>query len=162
MSPPSNWIWINGSKIYFQTKIHTIIVGGTKWGKRGVRTSSACVFYRTFGAIYILKSSVLLHFCRSGPTDRRFSGSLPTFCDQYFWKFPIWNSRADEKRWEIWMIKVNVIFNDIRLLICLTPFCISVGQDRRTDGFREVCIKGCLTPVCTTVYNYFELPLSHF
>ena len=26
-------IWINGSKIYFQTKIHTIIAGGTKWGK---------------------------------------------------------------------------------------------------------------------------------
>jgi hypothetical protein len=35
-------IWINGSKIYFQTKIHTIIAGGTKWGKRGVRNSSAC------------------------------------------------------------------------------------------------------------------------
>ena len=32
----------NGSKIYFQTKIHTIIAGGTKWGKRGVRNSSAC------------------------------------------------------------------------------------------------------------------------
>jgi hypothetical protein len=26
------------------------------------------MFYRTFGPIYILKSSVLLHFCRSGPT----------------------------------------------------------------------------------------------
>jgi hypothetical protein len=36
-------IWINGSKIYFQTKIHTIFAGGTKWGKRGVRNSSACV-----------------------------------------------------------------------------------------------------------------------
>ena len=35
-------IWINGSKIYFQTKIHTIIAGGTKWGKRGIRNSSAC------------------------------------------------------------------------------------------------------------------------
>jgi hypothetical protein len=23
-------IWMNGSKIYFQTKIHTIIAGGTK------------------------------------------------------------------------------------------------------------------------------------
>ena len=32
--------------------------------------------------------------------------SWPTFCDQYFWKFPIWNSRADEKRWEIGMVKV--------------------------------------------------------
>ena len=32
--------------------------------------------------------------------------SWPTFCDQYFWKFPIWNSCADEKRWEIRMVKV--------------------------------------------------------
>jgi hypothetical protein len=31
------------AKIYFQTKIHTIIAGGTKWEKRGVRNSSACV-----------------------------------------------------------------------------------------------------------------------
>ena len=36
--------------------------------------------------------------------------SWPTFCDQYFWKFPIWNSRTDEKRREIRMVKVNVIF----------------------------------------------------
>jgi hypothetical protein len=32
--------------------------------------------------------------------------SWPTFCDQYFWKFPIWNSRVDEKRREIRMVKV--------------------------------------------------------
>ena len=32
--------------------------------------------------------------------------SWPTFCDQYFWKFPIWNSRADEKHREIRMVKV--------------------------------------------------------
>jgi hypothetical protein len=32
--------------------------------------------------------------------------SWPTFCDQYFWKFPIWNSRADEKRREIRMVKM--------------------------------------------------------
>ena len=32
--------------------------------------------------------------------------SWPTFCDQYFWRFPIWNSRADEKRREIRMVKV--------------------------------------------------------
>ena len=32
--------------------------------------------------------------------------SWPTFCDQYFWKFPIWNSRADKKRREIRMVKV--------------------------------------------------------
>ncbi len=51
--------------------------------------------------------------------------SWPTFCNQYFWKFPIWNSRADEKRREIRMVKVNVIFNDIRLLICLTPLQVN-------------------------------------
>jgi hypothetical protein len=34
--------------------------------------------------------------------------SWPTFCDQYFWKFPIWNSRADEKRREIRMVKVLI------------------------------------------------------
>jgi hypothetical protein len=51
--------------------------------------------------------------------------SWPTICDQYFWKFPIWNSRADEKRREIQMVKVNVIFNDIRLLICLTPLQVN-------------------------------------
>jgi hypothetical protein len=32
--------------------------------------------------------------------------SWPTFCDQYFWKFPIWNSCADEKRREIRMVTV--------------------------------------------------------
>ena len=32
--------------------------------------------------------------------------SWPTFCDQYFWKFPIWNSCADEKCREIRMVKV--------------------------------------------------------
>ena len=40
--------------------------------------------------------------------------SWPTFCDQYYWKFPIWNSRNNEKRREIRIIKVNVIFNYIR------------------------------------------------
>jgi hypothetical protein len=51
--------------------------------------------------------------------------SWPTFCDQYFWIFPIWNSRAEEKCREIRMVKVNVIFNDIRLLICLTPLQVN-------------------------------------
>ena len=51
--------------------------------------------------------------------------SWPTFCDQYFRNFSIWNSCADEKRWEIRMVKVNVIFNDIRLLICLTPLQVN-------------------------------------
>ena len=34
------------------------------------------MFYRTFGPIYILKSSVLLHFCRSGPAVFGKSASL--------------------------------------------------------------------------------------
>jgi hypothetical protein len=33
----------------------------------------------------------------------------------------IWKSRADKKCREIRMVKVNVIFNGIRLLISLTP-----------------------------------------
>jgi hypothetical protein len=52
-----------------------------KWGsksiinKHGVKKKNFCFrgfnfrqFSRTFGLIYILKLSVLLHFCRSGPT----------------------------------------------------------------------------------------------
>ena len=42
-----------------------------------------------------------------------------------FLEFPIWNFRAEEKRREIRMVKVNVIFNDIRLLICLTPLQVN-------------------------------------
>jgi hypothetical protein len=38
--------------------------------------------------------------------------SWPTFCDQYFWKFPIWNSRADDKRREralaLWYHFINM------------------------------------------------------
>ena len=47
------------------------------------------------------------------------------FQNQYFWKFRLWNSCAEEKRREIRMVKVNVIFNDIRLLICLTPLQVN-------------------------------------
>ena len=42
-----------------------------------------------------------------------------------FLEIPHWNSRADEKCREIRMVKVNVIFNDIRLLICLTPLHVN-------------------------------------
>ena len=38
------------------------------------------MFYWTFGPIYILKSSVLLHFCRSGPTVFRKSASDQDGC----------------------------------------------------------------------------------
>jgi hypothetical protein len=38
---------------------------GINFNRRSFQIS---MFYRTFGPIYILKSSVLLHFCRSGPT----------------------------------------------------------------------------------------------
>jgi hypothetical protein len=53
--------------------------------------------------------------------------SWSTFCDQYFWKFPIWNSRAEEKRREIRMVKVNVIFNDIWLLIFIYPTVLNLS-----------------------------------
>jgi hypothetical protein len=82
--------------------------------------------------------------------------SWPTFCDQYFWKFPIWNSHADGKRREIRMVKLNVIFNDIWLLICLTPLQVNkigswwlikvlmIIQQLSTDwqliGDKEVCL----------------------
>ena len=36
----------------------------------------------------------------------KYNRILTYICDQYFWKFPIWNSRADEKRREIRMVKV--------------------------------------------------------
>jgi hypothetical protein len=49
--------------------------------------------------------------------------SWPTFCDQYFWKSPIWNSRADEKRREIRMVKVFKWYPF--LLICLTPLQVN-------------------------------------
>ena len=38
---------------------------GINFNRRSFQIS---MFYRTFSPIYILKSSVLLHFCRSGPT----------------------------------------------------------------------------------------------
>ena len=40
------------------------------------------------------------------PTKKSTIKSWPKFCDQYFWKFPIWNSLADEKCREIRMVKV--------------------------------------------------------
>ena len=65
-----------------------------------------------------------------------------------FLEIPVWNSRADEKRREIQMVKVNVIFNDIRLLICLTPLQVNwvmmIIQQLSTDwqliGDKEVCL----------------------
>ena len=85
-------------------------------------------------------------FCPWKKSSTKKSG--PTFCDQYFWKFPIWNSRADEKRREIQMVKVNVIFNDIWLLICLTPLQVNwvmvIIQQLSTDwqliGDKGVCL----------------------
>jgi hypothetical protein len=46
--------------------------------------------------------------------------SWPTFCDQYFWKFPIWNSCTDEKRREIRMVKVFKWYSVIDLFDTFT------------------------------------------
>jgi hypothetical protein len=46
--------------------------------------------------------------------------SWPTFYDQYFWKFPIWNSCADEKRREIRMVKVFKWYSVIDLFDTFT------------------------------------------
>jgi len=52
-------------------------IGSGNW--KGItfnrRSFQISLFYRTFGLIYILKSSVVLHFCRSGPTVFGKSGS---------------------------------------------------------------------------------------
>jgi hypothetical protein len=62
----------------------------------------------------------------------------------------IWNSCADEKRREIRMVKMNVIFNDIRLLICLTPL-----QVNWVSNHLNVCHKPTsLSPInCQSVDN---------
>ena len=54
--------------------------------------------------------------------------SWPTFCDQYFWKFPIWNSRVDEKRWEIRMVKVKVIFKWYLVIDLFDTFTGKLGH----------------------------------
>jgi hypothetical protein len=60
-------IWINGSKIYFQTKIHIIIAGGTKWGKRGGPEFECLLvcyypYLHTFLWMSIPFDSILSHF----------------------------------------------------------------------------------------------------
>ena len=66
------------SDILIKLKTEFNSIGSGNW--EGInfnrRSFQISMFYRTFCLIYILKSSVLLHFCRSGLTDRRFSGSL--------------------------------------------------------------------------------------
>jgi hypothetical protein len=57
---------------------------GINFNRRSFQIS---MFYRTFSPIYILKSSVLLHFCWSGPTDRRFSGSLVYILMSFYFPF---------------------------------------------------------------------------
>jgi hypothetical protein len=54
--------------------------------------------------------------------------SWPTFCDHYFWKFPIWNSCAEEKRREIRMVKVNVIFKLYPVIDLFDTFSGKLGH----------------------------------
>ena len=87
-----------------------------------VNLPTGAFFSRFWGCLPYLPSTFKI-FCpwKKSSTIK----SWPAFCDQYFWKFPIWNSHADEKCREIWMVKVNVIVNDIRLLICFTPLQVN-------------------------------------
>jgi hypothetical protein len=58
---------------------------------------------------------------RSPPNKKiKYNKILTYICDQYFWKFPIWNSRADEKRREIRMVKVFKWYLVIDLFDTLT------------------------------------------
>jgi hypothetical protein len=69
--------------------------------------------------------------------------SWPTFCDQYFWKFPIWNSRADEKRREIRMVKVFKWYPVIDLFYTFTGKLKGVcgrlrSPAQETQSMREI------------------------
>ena len=65
-------IWINGSNIYFQTKIHTIIAGGTKWGKRGSGLQVPVVLADTNFSITLSKSTLKSRWiCINASDDNR-------------------------------------------------------------------------------------------
>jgi hypothetical protein len=69
-----------------------------------VNLPAGAFFSRFWGSLPSLPSSFKIFRPWKKSSTKK---SWPTFCDQYFWKFPIWNSCADEKRREI-RIKVNV------------------------------------------------------
>ena len=56
-----------------------------------------------FSRIHLFLPHDILPTKKSSTINKK---SWPTFCDQYFWKSPIWNSCTDEKRREIRMVKV--------------------------------------------------------
>jgi hypothetical protein len=107
------WMSINGIGTEIKSQLHILI---------HVKLPAGAFFSRFWGSLPSLPSTFKIF----SPWKKSCTIiSWPTFCDQYFWKFHIWNSRADKKRREIWMVKVNVIFNDIQLLICLTPLQVN-------------------------------------
>jgi hypothetical protein len=63
--------------------------------------------------------------------------SWPTFCDQYFWKFPIWNSLADEKHREIRMVKVFKWYPVIDLFDTLQ---VNLRSFPRHQRFSDSCL----------------------
>jgi hypothetical protein len=67
-----------------------------------------------FNCSYMGRSS--LSYTPFPPTKKSSTiKSWPTFCDQYFWKFPIWNSRADEKHREIRILEWRAGLSDTNL-----------------------------------------------
>jgi hypothetical protein len=62
----------------------------------------------------------------------------PIFCDQYFWKFPIWNSRADEK-----LLVITIYFwiyrqgkGNLAAYSC-NPHCNHANSANALEGYEE-------------------------
>jgi hypothetical protein len=79
----------------------------------------------------------------------KYNKTLTYILRSLFLEIPHWNFRADEKCREIRMVKVNVIFNDIRLLICLTPLQVNWVIDfiigKKVHPNFILCIEGILS-----------------
>ena len=126
-----NWIWhnmtltiINITVLYCRQWKTCLIIALVSYLYHTCEPSGRSIFL----PILRVPSVPPVNFQNLPPVKKSIIKSWPTFSDQYFWKFPIWSSRADEKRREIRMVKVNVIFNDIRLLICFDTFTGKLGH----------------------------------
>ena len=111
------------------------------------------MFYQTFSPIYILKSSVLLHFCRSGLTDQRFSGSLTEvrFSLQKKHNFCYTMKQTYFICTKLTKMHINIIFSKLKPKTVSQifydeekgPLCLSCGQDNVVVIF-----------TCTQTWNF--------
>jgi hypothetical protein len=137
---------------------HTIIAGGTKWGKRGVRNSSACVMFQSFQYIntclhrYNFDDSVsqdnvdpaavlLIHVYIHNGHDIIHLWILVHFVLQIYlkWKcqisFQIKMSHSEKVGW-YWILWVCTKDLQIMLLlICLIFLCICSKCERKFKDF---------------------------